>query len=68
MYNNEGDDMVPKGNEWEVVALTESAYAAAPGPHQEKVEETTDGSFLGPDSPNTTGAMFMSGHFGVATS
>ncbi|KAE8697589.1 Origin recognition complex protein 5 [Hibiscus syriacus] len=43
--NGEEKENIPRGNEWEVVSLTASAYAAAPGP---KEVETKDDS-IGPE-------------------
>ncbi|XP_051127053.1 ATG8-interacting protein 2-like [Andrographis paniculata] len=57
MSDNKEDETVPKGNEWEVVALTESAYAAAPGPKQNIFDA------IGDNSAETADALFMSGHF-----
>ncbi|KAK4484680.1 hypothetical protein RD792_007269 [Penstemon davidsonii] len=61
--NKEGEETAPRGNEWEVVSLTASAYAAAPGPM--KVESSQDSQDkLGEENEaETSKAMFMSGHF-----
>ncbi|XP_011098237.1 ATG8-interacting protein 1 isoform X3 [Sesamum indicum] len=41
--NEEGGEAAPRGNEWEVVSLTASAYAAAPGPQQvESINDNQD--------------------------
>lgn len=39
--NEEGEATTSRGNEWEVVSLTASAYAAAPGP--KGIETSDDG-------------------------
>lgn len=59
--NEEGEDTVPRGNEWEVVSLTQSAYAAAPGPKH--VDSNDDNSSSAEYVAETSQAMFMSGHF-----
>jgi hypothetical protein len=63
----EGEDIVPKGNEWEVVALTESTYAAAPGPKQDVLDQFHS-NVIEDGNTETSGAMFMSGHFGLSPS
>ncbi|KAL8495215.1 hypothetical protein ACS0TY_019392 [Phlomoides rotata] len=65
--NNEGDDIARKGNEWEVVALTESAYAAAPG-SQQNIRDDSHISSIEDYNAETANAMFMSGHFGLSAS
>ncbi|XP_060218590.1 ATG8-interacting protein 1-like isoform X5 [Lycium barbarum] len=42
--NEEGEETAPRGNEWEVVQLTQSAYAAAPGPKQVDLNDDSDSS------------------------
>lgn len=64
--NNEGEEVSQRGNEWEVVVLTESAYAAAPGPRN--ILDNSDINLSGDDSSETARAMLMSGHFGLASS
>ncbi|KAH6817928.1 origin recognition complex protein 5 [Perilla frutescens var. frutescens] len=64
--NNEGEGISQKGNEWEVVALTESAYAAAPGPRN--ILDNIDSNSSGDVDSETAHAMFMSGHFGLSPS
>ncbi|CAA2976793.1 Hypothetical predicted protein [Olea europaea subsp. europaea] len=61
--NEDRTEIVPKGNEWEVVSLTASAYAAAPGPKQVDLSEDSQGNLVGESEAETSGAMFMSGHF-----
>ncbi|CBI40392.3 unnamed protein product, partial [Vitis vinifera] len=61
--NEEGEETTSRGNEWEVVSLTASAYAAAPGP--KGIEMSDDGksnTFKGNEA-ETSHAMFLSGHF-----
>ncbi|KAM7275774.1 hypothetical protein ACFE04_017640 [Oxalis oulophora] len=50
-----------RGNEWEVVSLTASAYAAAPAPVP-KEAESKHGAYRDDDSEMSR-ALFMSGHF-----
>ncbi|KAK4339291.1 hypothetical protein RND71_040753 [Anisodus tanguticus] len=59
--NEEGEETAPRGNEWEVVSLTQSAYAAAPGPKQ--VDPNDDNNSSAQYVADTSQAMFMSGHF-----
>nr|XP_004229930.1 ATG8-interacting protein 1 isoform X2 [Solanum lycopersicum] len=59
--NEEGEETAPRGNEWEVVSLTQSAYAAAPGPKQ--VDSNDDNGSSTEYVAETSQAMFMSGHF-----
>lgn len=54
----EGEGTNTRRNEWEVVSLTASAYAAAPGPND--VEENMANT---QDEAGTSRALFMSGHF-----
>ncbi|KAH9604126.1 hypothetical protein KSS87_010466 [Heliosperma pusillum] len=70
-HANEGE--VPKtaeneegarGNDWEVVSLTASAYAAAPGPKgDESIHEDNGTAVTGNEEPETSRTLFMSGHF-----
>lgn len=64
--DNKGEEISQKGNDWEVVALTESAYAAAPGPRN--ILDNIDSSLSGNDDSETARALFMSGHFGLSPS
>eukprot|EP00262_Sarcandra_glabra_P005080 TRINITY_DN1635_c0_g2_i2.p1 TRINITY_DN1635_c0_g2~~TRINITY_DN1635_c0_g2_i2.p1 ORF type:complete len:358 (-),score=93.70 TRINITY_DN1635_c0_g2_i2:466-1431(-) len=59
----EGEETSGRGNEWEVVSLTASTYAAAPGP--KGIDSTGDDKDkeLGENDEESTHAMFMSGHF-----
>lgn len=59
----EGEENLPHGTDWEVVSLTASTYAAAPGP---KPFEPTDESIDKDFNKNERGfpdTMFMSRHF-----
>ena len=61
--NEEGEETTSRGNEWEVVSLTASAYAAAPGP--KAIESSDDGKSetFKDNEVETSRTMFMSGHF-----
>ncbi|KAF9614131.1 hypothetical protein IFM89_015450 [Coptis chinensis] len=52
-----------RGNEWEVVSLTASAYAAAPGPAGFESIHDDQGNESSRDVEEATRALFMSGHF-----
>nr|XP_043620653.1 ATG8-interacting protein 2-like [Erigeron canadensis] len=62
---DEGQTTTPRGADWEVVSLTASAYAAAPGgnmpefKHEEMAEK---------DKVESSNALFMSGHFVLPSS
>lgn len=61
--NEEGKETAPKGTEWEVVSLTASAYAAAPGPQQVDSSQDSQSKLGGENEAETSSAMFMSSHF-----
>ncbi|XP_022757381.1 ATG8-interacting protein 1-like [Durio zibethinus] len=61
--NEEGKENIPHGNEWEVVSLTASAYAAAPGPKEVEVKDDSTGDSYKAEEAETSRALFMSGHF-----
>lgn len=61
--NEEGDETAPRGNEWEVVSLTASAYAAAPGPEQISLSPDSQGSLGGMNVIEASNPMFVSTHF-----
>uniref|UniRef100_A0A5B7AQE9 ATG8-interacting protein 1 n=1 Tax=Davidia involucrata TaxID=16924 RepID=A0A5B7AQE9_DAVIN len=61
--NEEGEESTSRGNEWEVVSLTASAYAAAPGPKEVELNDNDKGYAVGEDEAETSRAMFMSSHF-----
>ncbi|CAA3020918.1 Hypothetical predicted protein [Olea europaea subsp. europaea] len=62
--NEEREGTAPKGNEWEVVSLTASAYAAAPGPQQVDSSDDNQGELGAENDDEPSRAMIMSGHFG----
>ncbi|RZC62222.1 hypothetical protein C5167_023958 [Papaver somniferum] len=59
----QGERAPSRGNEWEVVSLTASTYAAAPGPKGLDSVNDDMGSDVGGDEVETSTAMFMSKHF-----
>ncbi|KAI8545100.1 hypothetical protein RHMOL_Rhmol07G0016500 [Rhododendron molle] len=60
----EGEEPTSRGNEWEVVSLTASAYAAAPGGSDPIVLNDDDKGNAGEEGgAQTSHAMLMSGHF-----
>ncbi|XP_061360043.1 ATG8-interacting protein 1 [Gastrolobium bilobum] len=66
MANNEdGEEKTSRGNEWEVVSLTASTYAAAPGPNEVELkdDDKEDVYAHAQDEAETSQALFMSGHF-----
>ncbi|KAJ4956081.1 hypothetical protein NE237_012864 [Protea cynaroides] len=65
--NEEGVETPSRGNEWEVVTLTASAYAAAPGPKKFESNDDMGHEFV-EDDQETSRAMFMSRHFVVSPS
>ncbi|KAK8944378.1 hypothetical protein KSP39_PZI008668 [Platanthera zijinensis] len=52
-----------RGTDWEVVSLTASAYAAAPGPQRFDPEEQHKNQELSKTEQDGSEAMFMSKHF-----
>ncbi|EXC25884.1 hypothetical protein L484_003619 [Morus notabilis] len=60
--NEEGEENTNRGNEWEVVSLTASAYAAAPGPEEVELNDN-DKANMPAEEAETSHALFMSGHF-----
>jgi len=67
--NEEGGEAITHGNDWEMVSLTASTYAAAPGPREvESVHESNDSTVTVNDEAETSQALFMSGHFGFPPS
>ncbi|XP_043715467.1 ATG8-interacting protein 1-like isoform X2 [Telopea speciosissima] len=60
--NEKGEETYSRGNEWEVVSLTASTYAAAPGPEGFESNDDKGHEFV-EDEHETSRAMFMSGHF-----
>lgn len=56
-----GDENTARGNDWEVVSLTASAYAAAPGPKQLDLKD--DEQVVTPCQAETSHPLYMSRHF-----
>lgn len=61
--NEEGEKNSSRGNEWEVVSLTASTYAASPGPKEVVLKDENNDNRHGEDEAETSRALFMSGHF-----
>ncbi|XAR63045.1 hypothetical protein NMG60_11022839 [Bertholletia excelsa] len=61
--NEEVGENIPRGNEWEVVSLTASAYASAPSPRQVELNDIGREDTGGEDEAESSRALFMSGHF-----
>ncbi|XP_030965284.1 ATG8-interacting protein 1 [Quercus lobata] len=62
--NEQGEENPSRGNEWEVVSLTASAYAAAPGPKDVELKDDENGNtYREGNAAETSHALFMSGHF-----
>lgn len=58
----EGEENTSRGNEWEVVSLTASAYAAAPGPEEVELNDK-DKANTPAEEAETSHALFLSRHF-----
>ncbi|MED6205357.1 hypothetical protein PIB30_016944 [Stylosanthes scabra] len=64
MADNENvDEKTSRGADWEVVSLTASTYAAAPGPDEVELKDGDKDGVHGQDEAETSRALFMSGHF-----
>ncbi|XP_035539492.1 ATG8-interacting protein 1-like isoform X2 [Juglans regia] len=64
MADNEGEQNASRGTEWEVVSLSASAYAAAPGPKEVELKDDDSGNvYQEDDAAEISRALFMSGHF-----
>ncbi|XP_040999756.1 ATG8-interacting protein 1 isoform X2 [Juglans microcarpa x Juglans regia] len=62
--NEEGEQNASRGTEWEVVSLSASAYAAAPGPKEVELKDDDSGNvYQEDDAAEISRALFMSGHF-----
>ncbi|PIA49305.1 hypothetical protein AQUCO_01300272v1 [Aquilegia coerulea] len=61
--DKEPEETPSRGNDWEVVSLTASAYAAAPGPEMLDSIHDDQGNDPSRDDEEVSRAMFMSGHF-----
>jgi hypothetical protein len=60
---NEGEENRSRGNDWEVVSLTASTYAAAPGPKEVDQKDYESSRAYDEDGDETSRALFMSRHF-----
>lgn len=60
---DDGEETASRGADWEVVSLTASAYAAAPGPKQVESQDDEKVVSVGGDKAETSDAVFMSSHF-----
>lgn len=61
--DEEGESTPSRGADWEVVSLTASTYAAAPGPSGFDPADENKGKDLNKNEGESSGALFMSGHF-----
>ncbi|GMH00506.1 hypothetical protein Nepgr_002345 [Nepenthes gracilis] len=61
--DNEEEEMNSRGNGWEVVSLTASAYAAAPGPYGVESVHEEKGNSINEGEAETSQPLFMSKHF-----
>ncbi|XP_028769269.1 ATG8-interacting protein 1-like [Neltuma alba] len=61
--NEDGEERTSRGNEWEVVTLTASAYEAAPRSGQVELKDDDKGDASMQDEAETSHALFMSRHF-----
>ncbi|XP_011082751.1 ATG8-interacting protein 1 [Sesamum indicum] len=61
--NKEGNVTAARGNDWEVVSLTASAYAAGSSSEQIYSSHDSQRNLVGEHEAETSSAMFMSGHF-----
>ncbi|CAN6239002.1 unnamed protein product [Urochloa humidicola] len=62
------DQTSPRGNDWEVVQLTASAYAAAPAPRRPEPCEEAEAKKYSTKGGDSEAALLMSGHFSVSQS
>lgn len=61
--NEDGKEKTSRGNEWEVVSLTASTYAASPGPDEVELKDDDKEDVYLQNEAETSSALFMSGHF-----
>ncbi|OIW10377.1 hypothetical protein TanjilG_28128 [Lupinus angustifolius] len=61
--NEDRNEKTSRGNEWEVVSLTASTYAAAPGPDEVELKDDDKVDLHLQGEAETSSALFMSGHF-----
>jgi len=59
----EGEEHTSRGNEWEVVSLTASTYAAAPSPNEVEKDGDNGNTYREDGAVETSRALFMSDHF-----
>ncbi|KAF0935459.1 hypothetical protein E2562_032705 [Oryza meyeriana var. granulata] len=61
------DQTSPRGNDWEVVQLTASTYASAPGPRMSEPSDEAEVKGYGTKGDDdSAAALLMSGHFKVS--
>ncbi|XP_058076101.1 ATG8-interacting protein 1-like [Magnolia sinica] len=60
---SDGEETSSRGNDWEVVSLTASTYAAAPGPKGSESFYDYKNEVVTNDEEKSSPAMFMSSHF-----
>uniref|UniRef100_A0A0E0K714 ATG8-interacting protein 1 n=1 Tax=Oryza punctata TaxID=4537 RepID=A0A0E0K714_ORYPU len=58
----------PRGNDWEVVQLTASTYASAPGPRMSEPSEEAEVKGYDTKGDDSAAALLMSGHFSASPS
>lgn len=63
MADNEVEENASRGNEWEVVSLTASTYAAAPSAQNDEPKDDARGDTAEEIEAETSRALFMSRHF-----
>ncbi|KAL5208005.1 hypothetical protein ABZP36_032440 [Zizania latifolia] len=56
----------PRGIDWEVVQLTASTYASAPGPRMSEPSDEPEVKEYGTKGDDSDAALLMSGHFSVS--
>lgn len=61
--NEEIEESIARGNDWEVVSLTASTYAAAPGPAKVALKDDDKGDPPNLDEAETSSALFLSRYF-----
>uniref|UniRef100_A0A1D1YW87 Threonine--tRNA ligase n=1 Tax=Anthurium amnicola TaxID=1678845 RepID=A0A1D1YW87_9ARAE len=62
-YEKEGEETSARGVDWEVVSLTASVYAAAPGPDGSDLADDSKDKGFNKNEEDYARALFMSGHF-----
>ncbi|XP_050237514.1 ATG8-interacting protein 2 [Mercurialis annua] len=66
--HEEGEENNSRGNEWEVVSLTASTYAAAPGPKEVELQDENRGSAYGEGEAESSRPLLVHGHFNFPSS